>query len=80
MQLKEIEKLKKNMNKACNKAIKEIIEQLVYNEDQHKVSQNDPDATFQPVNLNVKFLLDIEDKGGKVKPFQMFCNPIVDLK
>jgi hypothetical protein len=68
------------VNKICNKAINEIIEQLIANESQHKVSQSDPNATFQAVDLNVKFVLNIEDKDNRVKPFQMFCNPVVDLK
>ena len=80
MQPKEISALKKKMSQVCNKAINEIIDQLIYNENQHKVTQSDPYATFQAVDLNFKFEMNFEDKDGKVKPFKMYCNPTANLK
>ena len=80
MQPKDISKLKKQMSKACNAAINSLIEQLIYNEDQHKVTQSDPNATFQALDLNIKFEMNVQDKDGKTKPFQMCCNPTVKLK
>lgn len=80
MQSKEIFKLKRQMSKICNKAINNMIEQLIANEDIHKVSQSDPNAAFQAISLNVNFVLNLEDKDNKVKPFQIVCNPLIDLK
>lgn len=45
-----------------------------------KVTQSDPYAVFQPIDLDVKLVFNIEDKDGKIKPFQMFCNPTAKLK
>jgi hypothetical protein len=79
MQPKQIVKLKRQMQKACNAGINGIIEQLIFNEDEHKVKQGDPNATFKAIKLNVKILMDMEDKDKKIPPFQMASNPIVDL-
>lgn len=80
MQPKEIAELKEKMLQVCNKAIDEILDQLVYNENDLKVNQSDPYASLRAIDLDIKFLMNVEDKDGKLKPFQMFCNPKVNLK
>lgn len=76
---KDITALKKKMQLVCNIAIDELIAQLVLNEDYHKVDQNDPLASLKAIDLDVKFMMNVKDKGDKIKPFKMFCNPIVNL-
>lgn len=80
MYIKEIAKLKRMMAKTCNKAINEIIEQLIANENIHKVQLCNPDAEFQASQLNIKFEMDVDDKVNNTHAFKVFCNPAISLK
>jgi len=81
MLIKDINKLKRKMQKACDEAIDGIIDQMILNEDVLKISSQDPSREFKATKLNIKLLVDIKDPSDPdPKSWQIYCNPITDLE
>ena len=80
MYIKDINKLKRKMNKVCAKAVNEIIEQLIANENEEMVRTGNSAARYEPTALEVKFIMDVNSAPpSSTNPFQIYCNPKIDL-
>lgn len=68
------------MKKTCDKAINEIIDQIIANEEHHKIKTGDADINLALSKLDVTFNLKVKEQQGKAVAFEVYCRPIVDLK
>ena len=80
MYIKQSRKLKNKLSKMCNKAIDEIIETLINNENMHKVMHGDPDAMLNTLDADIKIAINVQDSKNQQKSFQIVSNPTLDLK
>ena len=64
MHIKEINKLKRKMNKECEIVINKIIEQMIANEVLMKAAQEDPNAKLQAISLELKIMLTVRPAVG----------------
>ena len=64
MQIRDINKLKRKLTKICNDRIIGIIEQMIANESAMKAFQGNEVVTLQPISLELKIILTVEDNVG----------------
>jgi hypothetical protein len=76
MQLKDIDRLRKNLNEICSKRIDGIIEQMIANQNALIAATGDEAHSLKESSLYLKMILTVEDSTGQPVEIGNFSSAI----